>query len=301
MASENIRLYVSCHKKFPVPAHPFLIPVQVGAALHPDTKIYDVRDNEGENISGLNGAYCELTAQYWAWKNEEADFFGFFHYRRYLDFSEKALKGLKKRPYSIYALPDGETINKLGYSSEDLGKWISGYDVITPIPEDMQVSVYDHYRGAPFHRIKDLDAVLDIIKEKYPSYYASAAEYAENTKCYFGNIYIMKKEIFHDYCQWLFSILSEYDRRKNTDGYSVQELRVDGYLAERLFGMYFTFLKKTRPELKFAELPRVHFENLDGKNSSGMMKKKLIAALFPPGSKRRAVLKKIIRSKGAGR
>ena len=40
----------------------------------------------GENIYPKNPDYCELTAQYWAWKNIDCDYYGFFHYRRYLTF-----------------------------------------------------------------------------------------------------------------------------------------------------------------------------------------------------------------------
>ena len=43
-------------------------------------------DNNGDNISAKNSQYCELTAQYWAWKNIDCDYYGFFHYRRYLTF-----------------------------------------------------------------------------------------------------------------------------------------------------------------------------------------------------------------------
>ena len=46
-------------------------------------------DNSGEHISELNKAYCELTTQYWAWKNMEADYYGFCHYRRYFSFNKK--------------------------------------------------------------------------------------------------------------------------------------------------------------------------------------------------------------------
>lgn len=51
-----------------------------------------LHDDEGDNISERNKTYCELTAQYWAWKNEEADYYGFFHYRRYLAFDRRSIK-----------------------------------------------------------------------------------------------------------------------------------------------------------------------------------------------------------------
>ena len=45
-------------------------------------------DNTGENISAKRMQYCELTVQYWAWKNYQADYYGLCHYRRYFSFSD---------------------------------------------------------------------------------------------------------------------------------------------------------------------------------------------------------------------
>ena len=83
----HIKIFVSAHKPSTFPDGASIIPIQVGAqnagTLFEDT----LHDNEGDNISTQNPMYCELTAQYWAWKNADADYYGFCHYRRYFDFT----------------------------------------------------------------------------------------------------------------------------------------------------------------------------------------------------------------------
>lgn len=64
----NIKLYVVCHKPSYVPENPYLYPIQVGAALSSQRLDGMLHDDEGDNISDKNKSYCELTAQYWAWK-----------------------------------------------------------------------------------------------------------------------------------------------------------------------------------------------------------------------------------------
>ena len=91
-----INIYVVCHKKAIVPDNGCLKPVQVGAALA-DSRLEGMEYDDGitDNISDKNRSYCELTAQYYAWKKlemvpkkEYPDYIGFFHYRRYLSFSK---------------------------------------------------------------------------------------------------------------------------------------------------------------------------------------------------------------------
>lgn len=55
--------------------------IQAGAALT-DARIGEFQDNTGDNISYRNRQYCELTALYWIWKNQKADYYGLEHYRR---------------------------------------------------------------------------------------------------------------------------------------------------------------------------------------------------------------------------
>ena len=76
----SYEIYVVSHKDIRMPEGNIYIPVQVGPAK--DDFSGFVRDNTGENISEKNPNYCELTAQYWAWKNRKADVKGLVHYRR---------------------------------------------------------------------------------------------------------------------------------------------------------------------------------------------------------------------------
>ena len=86
---KNIKILISCHKQSMVPDSKIMLPIEVGADLRKKHIEEILQDNQGENISSKNKMYCELTAQYWAWKNLDADYYGFFHYRRYLNFSDK--------------------------------------------------------------------------------------------------------------------------------------------------------------------------------------------------------------------
>lgn len=276
----DIRLYVSCHQPAPVPEHPLLHPVQVGAALSPEAIPGFLRDDAGENISSLNRSYCELTAQYWAWKNAEADHYGFFHYRRYLYPDPGA-----RLPYRIEAAPTPELLARLGY--DRFPELISRYDLILPKGEDMRIPVREHYANAPFHHKKDLDLVEALIGERSPEYVPAMEEYLSGTVCYFGNIFIAGKAAFRDYSGWLFPLLAEFDRRADRTGYGPQEQRVDGYLAERLLGIWAT----QHRDLRQLELPRVHFME-DG---AQRRKKQLINFLLPPGSVRRSRIKKLKR------
>lgn len=273
----DIKLFVCCHQQVNVPNIPLLFPMQVGAAVSDSRFSNFLHDDNGDNISVKNPSYCELTAQYWAWKNAEAEYYGFFHYRRYL-YPNKNVKS----PYQIERELTSKKLNELGYGAfEEL---IKEYDIIASIGENMYVSVREHYKNAPFHHIKDLKLAECILLKHYPEMTEALETYMSGTVCYFGNIYIMRRNIFQDYCAWLFPILEEFDRQTDMSGYSPQERRVDGYLAERLFGVYLTF---RRSELKVLELPRVLF--YEGKEYP---KHKLLNAVLPPGSKRRSFIKR---------
>ena len=87
----DIKILVSCHKSVCTPKNDMFIPVHVGSLGKATIEGYQ-RDDEGENISSRNFTFCEMSGQYWAWKNLSADYVGQCHYRRYFCFDGKSHK-----------------------------------------------------------------------------------------------------------------------------------------------------------------------------------------------------------------
>ncbi|MDE7330695.1 MAG: DUF4422 domain-containing protein [Lachnospiraceae bacterium] len=265
---ENIKIYISCHKKCYLPKHDLLYPIQVGAAKSKKRFPNMLHDDEGENISAKNQSYCELTAQYWAWKHEEADYYGFFHYRRYMSFSEKQFKANKFQDVEMEYLTDN-ALKKLNLDKDTMIKKINQYDIITTPPVNLPKlhrdlhNNYDQYVLTPYQYKEDIEVLLDIIKEKYPAYYDTAYSYFYKEKYgYYCNMFIMTKELFHDYSEWLFTILEEHEKRRDYSEYTIDGKRISGYLAERMFGIYYTYQKKYK-KVRCCELQRTLFKNVD--------------------------------------
>lgn len=249
----KISIYIACHKQVQVLNDIIFHPVQVGTALNNQQFENYLHDNTGDNISEKNLSYCELTALYWAWKNEDADYYGFMHYRRYFSFDET-----KKVPYIEYDAM-GKALQENNYISDQIETVITNTDMIMPIGEKMSETVYEQYKNSRNHHITDLDIVLQIIREKYPEYQQAAESYMDSKVQYFCNMFIMKKDIFHTYCTWLFDILAEHEKRVSLETYNQEEYRVSGFLAERLLGIFYTYLKMNT-DLVCKELSRIHFE-----------------------------------------
>ena len=267
----DIKIFVVCHKPSFVPENPYLFPIQVGAALSKRRLDGMLHDDEGDNISSKNKSYCELTAQYWAWKNIEADYYGFFHYRRYFSFDPDLTRddGWGNIAYERITEKVLEEIKLQPNAMRDL---IQKYDVISVkgrrYPRIKQkgntLNVYQEYGIADFQHRADLDVVLDVLGEKYPEFKQVADEYMHSNVAYECNMFIMKREVYHAYCQWLFNILFEAEKRIDMTWYSVEEYRVMGYLAERLCGIYLTYLKRQK-EIRFFELPKTLFHDTEPK------------------------------------
>ena len=77
-------ILVACHKPCNMYNKGIYTPIQVGKAIS-EYDLGIIGDDTGDNISQKNPSYCELTAQYWAWKNVDCRYIGLCHYRRYFE------------------------------------------------------------------------------------------------------------------------------------------------------------------------------------------------------------------------
>ncbi len=208
---------------------------------------YMLRDNTGDHISHKNRSYCELTTQYWAWKNIEADYYGFCHYRRYFSFAPGMLPedswGCLSYPYM-----DGGTKKKLCLEEAAIRQKVEQHDVLIakgiPIKELYADSVYDHYKNASELKIEDLELFQNIICEKYPMLRKVSESYINGKIFYPCNMFVMKRDIFRQYSEMLFDILDEFDHRADMSLYSREGLRTPGHLGERFAGIYYEYLKQ---------------------------------------------------------
>ena len=240
-----IKILVVYHKRTPMIKSNVFLPIQVGRA-NTDVIIEEmIGDDTGDNISAKNPNYCELTAQYWAWKNLNADYVGLNHYRRLFNFCG----GICGKSY-FQQIDDG-IIKKYGWDDARIIEIVKGYDVITLPADKLKVTIYEHYKA--YHRENDLKVALQVIKEKYPSMSQLAHDVIMNhKKMRFNNMILMKKKYFDSYSAWLFDILFEVERRIEISE-DKQEARVFGYLAERLLNVYVEYLLE-REDVRYREL-----------------------------------------------
>lgn len=263
-----MKILISCHKPTDYIKNDVLEPIQLNCANKKEHYPDMLHDDEGDNISELNPMYCELTAQYWAWKNLDEDYYGFCHYRRYFNFTDK------EYPEDDYGnirevYPGDFAIKKYGLDEKTIKNLVKKYDVIITEEKDVSempdhaTSIIDQYKKAALLHEKDIRTMVEVIHDLTPEYDASTEEFLNGTKTSFCNMYILKKEIFFRYAEWMFAILEEFCNRTDMTFYSEEALRTPGHLSERLFGIFLNKLRKENPSLKVKQLQCVLFEKTD--------------------------------------
>lgn len=233
----KIVIGVASHKPYWMPQDPIYLPIQVGKTPCPGWQ----RDDDGENISHKNATFCELTGLFWLWKHMDADVYGLAHYRRHFAKNRFPFVPKKNRILSAAKIED----------------YMDAVDVLLPKKRHYWIETNEsQYVHA--HHPEDLLQTEAILAERYPAYLPAWEKVMKRRSGHRFNMFIMKKKVFCAYCEWLFDVLFELERRLDISDYSDQDRRVFGYVGERLMDVWIETW-----QLPYRECP---VENMEGQH-----------------------------------
>jgi len=181
--------------------------VQVGTALT-EQRITELNDEGCGSLSRQNALYGELSATYYAWKYGKYDVTGIFHYRRILKVTKEQIKLFGNREF----------------------------DVILPLPFVCYPDAsgqYGRYLLKP-----DVEVMVQVLREKKPENFESYKKLLETPYLYNYNMLIARREVFDDYCGWIFPLLQEITSRCEIERRNRQP-RYIGRIGEILTSLYF--------------------------------------------------------------
>ena len=208
MKKFKIKILVCYHKKDKLFKNDVLVPVHCGRALaceaSKDGKMSEqdyqwmldnmIGDDTDDNISELNRDINEWSAIYWAWKNYDKlgnpDYIGLCHYRRLFDFSDV----IKTTNYSL--------LNRLGLNKKDLNKLLSKYDFVYregfKVHDNTQ-HTFDYYQPN-----------VNLSENYHSILYKQFQKFENEQVFYAGNMFIMKKDDFFNYCENVFPLMFDF-------------------------------------------------------------------------------------------
>lgn len=226
----DIRIYVATHKEAHIPCDDMYIPIHVGTRDFSLNRM--VRDDEGENISAYNASLNECTAMYWMWKNAKCRYIGLNHYRRYF-------------------IRNGYE-NELNILNADIVRQIlEEYDMI------LAPKYYTYFQTVEEHLARDvcdaggISITREILGRRQPEYLQAFDAVFQGDSLYRCNLFVMKKEIFDAYCEWLFSFILEVSGGIDVTGYDPYSARMAGFMAERMLTVWLAARKVRIKEMPF--------------------------------------------------
>jgi hypothetical protein len=172
-----------------------LIPIHLGrAVVQESSKDGVISDNDYKwciencigddafdgNISVFNRRIGFLTGTYWAWRNYDKlgnpEYFGSFGYRKL--FEPSYLENLNE------------------------------YDMVLPRKKRFKLTLHEQYIAN--HGKSLLEKAQEILEQLFFDDAAGFTKYMAGCSGYFNEIYVLKRDLFFEFCEWIFPILTEF-------------------------------------------------------------------------------------------
>lgn len=268
--TKDIRIFVSHRIDLRSKAidNDIFYPVRCGAILDEHDNPLLPGDDTGDNISSHRERLCELTVLYWAWKNvKDADYYGLCHYRRYMNFSTECFPEDNYGNVIFNHLGD-EAIRHLQLDNPDaIRKAMNDVDYAYTDFDVTKVgykNVYEQYiKASPTLKQEEIDLAIQLIKERTPEFEPYAQQFFMGQHFYPCLMFVMRKDIFQQFCEWMFPLAFELERKLENSHRSLEARRNPAHVVERLLGVFLTYLMESRPELKGKKFQRTVFLNTD--------------------------------------
>ena len=218
LIKHNTNLYI------PINSGNLAVPVKSEFAR----KFIKFEDEMKDNISHLNQKLNEMTAIYAYWKNlmKDADYVGHNHYRRL--FKIEDLNDIAE-----YDVIDAKPIPMLFNMS---------YFTRSPIPNFVSTDIKNGY--AICHKIDDWNKMEELLK-KTPYYVDFEGWNKQKSLTSPCNMFVMKKKIFEEYCEFIFPMLLDLEQKINLEGRDGYQRRALAFISERLTSL-FIYSKKNQ-------------------------------------------------------
>ena len=197
----------------------YVHPVMGGAAAYDGSRAAEMEydDEEADNISRHNRLYSELTVAHWLWKKApKVKYLGLCHYRRHFVLTERIRQ----------AMAEGKV------------------DVLLTTPRLTFPNVHKYFATLPVTTMdeQDFQLMLRLIGQDDPEIVKYAQDFLEGQVHYPNNMVIAKRDIYLDYCSFMFKVLQgmqEHYKEKGTP----RPDRYLGYVGELLTTVYFAYRK----------------------------------------------------------
>ena len=225
----NVDIFIGTHKPFvPSVKNSGVYKIMVGN--HPMVWNLGLDIVECKHDEPLDDRFfSEIYMLKWVSENAELkDYVGFCHYRKYFSFMDDV---------------------------PDMDKIFEECDAV--VGKEIKFDVTNAEQYAKFHNIDDLEIIGEIIEDKYNDYYGVYKSFMKMKLMFPYNMFIMKKDDFIRYINFVKGVLDEYVKIVGTDimkriednkdkylkNFSPNDnvdyqYRIGGYLAERLTNVF---------------------------------------------------------------
>ena len=176
----------------------------------------EFKDSSMDNISEKNPHYCELTGLYWMWKNTNYEEIRLCHYRRFFC-------KIKQGMYKLCTV-------------DELSCYLENVDIILPKKVNVYMDYFTFYEKCL--RNDALRRCCELIIKKDKTYEKIINRLLRQNYYHCFNMFYCKKELMNEYCQWLFEILFDFEKKIDITEWSAQQRRVYGFIAEFLMNVW---------------------------------------------------------------